>query len=446
MRSEPIGDIRRNRKPMDPVAKDGILDHELARMSKELGLIPNQDHVDGVVELQIDRLLSTGHGAGAVGQRMVVVPFTVPGDFVKAELGRVHDHYIEGKVIEVLNAGAIRDDTKISCKHFGHCSGCQLQMVPYENQLEFKTQVVHNAYRQFGFDTDTLPIHSTVPSPLEYNYRTKLTPHFGPKRDAIKLGFEGMNRRLFDLDRCEIATEILNKGLKDDRLVLESIVRRYKKAGTVLLRDKSVNGVEGYTTNHREVVTQQIGDYKFQFPAGEFFQNNNSILPLLLDHIGEFIEPQRHKNLVDTYCGSGFFGISLSKDIDQLVGIEISKGSLQYAKSNADLNGLKNAEFLLGSSEEIFKGLDRLRPEETVVILDPSRKGSNEDYLSQLSHFRPSVIIYVSCNVHSQARDLQYFFNETVNGAQYETATIRGYDFFPQTKHVESLAVLRLKL
>jgi tRNA (uracil-5-)-methyltransferase len=444
------------------VSNDGIIQYELERFRSEHGIttqIPDElveyyyrrDHHRDE-QMEIVGVLSTGQGIGLCpmekesGQMIVMVPFTAPGDVVRVKIGKHHGEYAEGEVLQMIQRSDKRNDRLVKCQHFTKCSGCQLQMLSYEDQLEFKTNVVQNAYERFGFDIDSTPIERTVGSPLQYNYRTKLTPHFGSRRDKITLGFETSGvKRLFDLDHCHIATDVINRGLKEDREQLEAIVRQYKRGGTILMRDTSVDGVQSYTTNHKEIVTQEFGGYRFQFPAGEFFQNNNSILPLLLDHIREYIDPVRHKNLVDTYCGSGFFGISLSESTGKLIGIEISKGNLEFARRNARLNRLKNSEFQLGSSEEIFKDLDGLDPRETIVILDPSRKGSTHDYLTQLSHFQPSLIVYISCNVQSQARDLQFFLKETANGHQYQLKSVRGYDFFPQTKHVESLAILQLE-
>ncbi|CDR37604.1 CYFA0S01e13124g1_1 [Cyberlindnera fabianii] len=455
-----------SKRKTDSTASDGILQHEIQQLAHDLGITSytnsaetiqayrQRGHTRIIEDLKIIRISSTGSGLGVCvsetdpdARVIVVVPFTTVGDIIKVELGVHFEKYAEGHIVQVQMSSGLRRDDLVQCKHFTKCSGCQLQMMSYQDQLQFKTNVVKNAYAQFGFETETLPIGGTVGSPLQYGYRTKLTPHFNSDRKNIMLGFEraGLGKGLFNVDSCSIATDVLSNALTEDRDDLENIVRRYKKFGTVLLRDKSVDGKQEYTTNHTEIITQQINEFRFQFPAGEFFQNNKSILPVLLDHVREYIDPTKHRNIVDTYCGSGFFGISLSKSAEKLIGIEISKGSLAFAKQNADLNDVKNASFLLGSSEEIFKGLDSFNPEETIVILDPSRKGSNEDYLTQLSAFKPSLIVYVSCNVFSQARDLQFFCNQTENGQEYELKTIRGYDFFPQTKHVESLAILELR-
>ena len=127
-------------------------------------------------------------------------------------------------------------------------------------------------------------------------------------------------------------------------------------------------------------------------------------------------------------------------------GIEISRQAIKYATHNAKLNGLavpQHVQFIEGTSNAIFKHESflsaKLNPEETMVIIDPSRKGSDESFLQQLHEFGPKLIVYVSCNVFSQARDLQYF---TAMLQKYTVHEVIGFDFFPQTKHVECVAVL----
>jgi tRNA (uracil-5-)-methyltransferase len=380
---------------------------------------------------------------------VVIVPFVTKGDVIRAKVGVHHKWYAEGHLLEVIHPSVSRRDELVRCSHFGVCGGCQLQMIPYNDQLSFKKKVVVNAFEKYGFDVEELPISDTVASPLEYEYRSKLTPHFNSNRADITIGFDksGMGRGMFDVESCEIATPVISNALTQDRENLETIVKRYKKSGTILLRDKSIDGEVAYTTDHKEVIAQKINGYVFRFPAGEFFQNNSSILPLLINDISGYLKELELINLVDTYCGSGFIGISLSKHIKKLIGIEISAGNLKMASMNAQLNGLHNSQYILGSSEEIFKDLDPsvINPNETCIVLDPSRKGSSHSYLTQLSQFKPKLIVYVSCNVFTQARDLQYFLHETANGAEYEIRTVKGYDFFPQTKHVESLVVLQLR-
>lgn len=188
-----------------------------------------------------------------------------------------------------------------------------------------------------------------------------------------------------------------------------------------------------------------------------FFQNNNSILIPVLEYIKYHIGlgAKLYKYLVDTYCGVGFFGISLSKLIPKegkVFGIELSERSINFATHNAMLNGLevpKRMQFISGSADSMFKNEEFLnsgiKGKESIVIMDPSRKGSTELFMRQLLEFKPKLIIYVSCNVFTQARDLSLFNKLQEEGSiSYRVRDVVGFDFFPQTKHVETVAVLEL--
>jgi tRNA (uracil-5-)-methyltransferase len=203
-----------------------------------------------------------------------------------------------------------------------------------------------------------------------------------------------------------------------------------------------------------------VGDFLFENPAGAFFQNNNSILPSFIAYIREHILPQDNSHrekkithLIDAYCGSGLFTITLSSLFKRSVGIDISPSSIDFAKRNAKLNNLpeSQATFLSADASNIFSSVEDLPADETVVVIDPPRKGCDEQFLRLLLHYGPARIVYVSCNVHTQARDVGMLVRGKVdsdNGMPkkgYEIESLRGFDFFPQTGHVEGVAVLRRK-
>jgi len=155
---------------------------------------------------------------------------------------------------------------------------------------------------------------------------------------------------------------------------------------------------------------------------------------------------------VDAYCGSGLFSVTCSEGFKSVIGVEISSDSVKYAIRNAEANGIANASFLTGSADKIFEVV-QTPPDQTALIIDPPRKVQTQDrlwklkrqgcdkaFLDQLLKFNPRVIIYVSCNVHTQARDIGTLLNE--EQTKYTVAAVRGFDLFPQTHHVESIATL----
>ena len=190
----------------------------------------------------------------------------------------------------------------------------------------------------------------------------------------------------------------------------------------------------------------------FEYVAGSFFQNNNSVLVPLTSYVRDSIfaiPGTAPTHLVDAYCGSGLFSIMLARHFDRVAGIELSAESIKSATRNAELNGLSadKCTFRAGDAADIFSAVEDFPAARTAVVIDPPRKGCDAPFLRQLVHFRPAAVVYVSCNVHTQARDVGWVLREMekVEGKRYRVESVRGFDLFPQTAHVESVAVLRLE-
>lgn len=399
----------------------------------------------------------------------------------------------------------MRKDELITCKYFGKCSGCQFQFLTYEKQLELKRNTIINAYRYFAprlvAESLVQEVGETVGSPLKLGYRTKLTPHFDmPRRKQLEfrppLGFGQKGKQkwrkdnleiggtgsILDIEECPIGTSAVNMGMSNERQKFENNFDKYRKGATILLREnttilnnseevreqltdnasKNENGEISYSetedkekgaklaktcvTNTRQVIREYVDGYIFQFSAGEFFQNNNSILPQVTEYVRENLkipnsEPSAPNYLVDAYCGSGLFSICSSKGVAKVTGVEISADSVSFAETNAKNNGIENCKFIVGKAEKLFESIDTPN-DRTSVILDPPRKGCDELFMKQLSEYYPARIVYISCNVHSQARDVEYFLKDTERGKDYKIESLRGFDFFPQTHHVESVCVM----
>lgn len=414
---------------------------------------------------------STGHG-----YTLVIVPKTVVGDLVRVRLLMHHKYMAESSLLSVeSHSQSKRDNSLIRCDKFNECNGCQLQMLRYEDQLEFKKDVITRAYKFLYpsiFDQiNDVDFGRVTPSPMQYYYRTKITPHYSWNRKifelaqnqkdyAIPIGFMNVDptKPKVDINHCPIATNTLNQQLpsiKADIIQKLKIANPKQYLSTALLRESMLIDLTtgNYNmiaiTDPKSIATEKVANRVFQFPANEFFQNNNHILPDLLNHIKSSLQGVSYKNIIDTYCGSGFLGISLSDLIKEgkVFGIEISSNSVRYASNNAKLNGVQNkTKFIEGKADIIFKNAEfetlGIEGNDSIVIMDPSRKGSSLEFLSQLYEFKPKMIIYVSCNVFTQARDLEQFMN--LSNGRYKIKSIRGFDFFPQTKHVETVAILEL--
>ena len=534
----------------------------------EHGQLPEEELPEqgAIIELDVVDLSSTGEGLAVEHKlhslsdgpivrrrrRIYVVSFAVPGDLVRAKVYRhlpqpkagpgEHEApptYSVADFIEVTRPSPelrdpLGDANRVRCQYFGRCSGCQYQMLDYAEQLNIKRRVVERAYRHFSHlpATDVPAVLDTMPSPLQYGYRTKLTPHFdGPPgfrrknkggrtlTEVPEIGFmtkaggTGGARATLDIEQCPIGTPAVGVGMARERarvaqdfatysrgatILLRESTARYKKAGsaaaktgsdepcppasddgpgTVRVETEAYTDLKTCITDNNATSTEYIDDYIFTNPAGSFFQNNNSILPPLTAYVRENVLPKPGatpnagrkplKYLIDAYSGSGLFTITLAATLPGgSIGIDIADQSIAYARTNATLNSIPpdKCKFLAADAAQLFQSVIGYDPNETVVVLDPPRKGCDAPFLRQLLAFAPARIVYVSCNVHTQARDVGMLVRGIVDWggedpdpeaaatgpqsrdgkapARYAIESLRGFDFFPQTAHVEGIAVL----
>jgi tRNA (uracil-5-)-methyltransferase len=202
-------------------------------------------------------------------------------------------------------------------------------------------------------------------------------------------------------------------------------------------------------TDNNATSTEYVDDYIFTNKAGAFFQNNNSILSGFTDYIRQRAHPptleeneKPIKYLLDAYSGSGLFTVTLSTSFRSSLGVDIADDSIISARENAKANDLPNTGFAAADAASLFKDIP-YPPDETLLVIDPPRKGCSDDFLKQLLAYGPRRVAYVSCNVHTQARDVGVLVQGGgVGDCRYDIESIRGFDFFPQTGHVEGVAIL----
>ncbi|MCO5590213.1 hypothetical protein L7F22_044182 [Adiantum nelumboides] len=441
------------------------------------------------IECRIERLSAHGEGLAIAPTRdwVIAVPHCVPGELVVARITANERMYSRSELVTIKERAAEsshaikRDDKLVNCKYFGTCSGCQYQHIEYATQLEMKRNVVQRAFKNFShLPAELLPnAKATLPSPLQFNYRTKLTPHFELPRELkrrrgargrdetiekpkevpyVAVGFDKVGtKQVLDIEECPIATASINLALPTERQRVKDNIYTYKNGATILLRDslkQFENDNDASTeviSDHKATVKERVGVTKFLSPAGTFFQNNRSILPSLISYVQEQIQTysiaqEGDRYLVDAYCGSGLFSLCLASLFKRVAGVEISADSIKFAKQNATINGIENVDFLAGDAQDIFKHIT-YPSDQTTVIIDPPRRGCDEPFIKQLLTLGPQLIVYVSCNVHTQARDVGQMINGLPGAPKigYEILSIRGADLFPQTYHVEGICVLRKK-
>ena len=185
--------------------------------------------------------------------------------------------------------------------------------------------------------------------------------------------------------------------------------------------------------NGENTVTDKIGDLYFEISPQSFFQINPEQTKVLYDKVKELADLKCDEKVLDLYCGIGTIGLYLANEAESITGVEIVPEAIENAKRNAMLNGIKNAKFYVGNSEDLaenFKDTD-------VIIIDPPRKGCDEKLLKTIDEISPKKVVYVSCNPATLARDLKI-----LDSYGYKADTVYPVDMFPRTSHVECCVLL----
>ncbi|EDN02985.1 conserved hypothetical protein [Histoplasma mississippiense (nom. inval.)] len=389
-------------------------------------------------EVTVYEISSTGDGLALspLFDHVYVVPFTVAGDRARVKVVKTmhEESYSVTDLLEVITPSPQRDDSLIKCKYFAKCGGCQLQMLPYEDQLKHKRKILEKAYANFsGLLPELIPaIRDTMASPLQYGYRTKLTPHFpmptriqrgsadGEESEIPPIGFMLKGRRtVIDIEDCPLGTDIVRLGMKHPGRRSPNGTERASSEERQPVHDEPVIRREhpDYIEEKRCITDQNstsieyVDNYKFQNKAGQFFQNNNSILAPFTQYIREnaLLPPStsssspssssatqrtsKLKYLLDAYSGSGLFTVTLSPIFLSSLGIDISADSIEAARRNARANKLANTGFAAADAAAIFKDVP-YPPDKTLLVIDPPRKGCDNNFLQQLLSYGPAKVVY----------------------------------------------------
>ena len=213
-----------------------------------------------------------------------------------------------------------------------------------------------------------------------------------------------------------------------------------------------------YFKDNHNVVSSKPYDYKTKESLGDedvfydfcglrffnsysgFFQVNPSLLETFAKVVKDFAQPKSDDLLLDVYCGAGFFGLTLAKEVKKVLGVEIDPSSIAYAKKNAEAAGFANCEYTADFAENFLKGLLETGVKPDICILDPPRTGLTNKAVSAVKHLEPKRLIYISCGPPTFARDAAKFAN-----AGYQLSKIQPLDLFPHTKHFELISLFEWK-
>jgi 23S rRNA (uracil1939-C5)-methyltransferase len=384
--------------------------------------------------------------------RAVFIPFALPGEKVRVRLVEEKRGYARAELLEVIEPAPERIEPL--CAHYGECGGCHYQHIPYDFQLAAKEQIIKDQLKRIGH-LDDPPLGEIIPSEKPTFYRNHLQFHLSPEG---KLGYHRpRSKQVLPIRECHLPQDTLNKiwpqldfeaipelkriglrlGADDDvQIQLESSALDTPEISVQELPVSVVHHSPGgeLVLAGSQALVMEVLDSSFQVSAGSFFQVNTEMAAKMVDHILERLLEYQILSpeiiMVDVYCGVGLFSSFLAPHVGRLIGIEASPSAASDFEVNLD--AFDHVELYEAPAGRALPHLD-MRPD--LVLVDPPRAGIDRYALDALLKLMPPVLVYISCDPATLARDARRL---TKGG--YRLEKITPFDLFPQTYHIESIS------
>lgn len=390
------------------------------------------------VEAEIESVAFGGDGVARVRDMVLFVPFTVDGDAGVVRIMDVKKTFLRGKLEELVTPSPWR--VLPSCPYYLRCGGCQYQHIDYSHQLELKKNQVVESFRRIG-RFPSPPVKDIHPSPLTFGYRGKAEFHLAERRGhPPQIGFMDVNgSRVVDIARCEIMDETINATLTDLRRDILAGRAAVESGGTRIFwsgmnHDQLQSGEE----SGERKITRVVKGREIEVPAQGFFQANTAMVDSLVDTVCEMSALTSGENILDCYCGAGLFSLFLAEHARNVFAIEIDEDAVRAARGNFSRFGYPEALVFEGAVEDVLRGpLNHKRGTMDVILIDPPRTGCDKDVLVTVAQWKPKRLIYISCDPTTQARDIRYLVDQG-----FLLQVLQPFDMFPQTKHIEVVALL----
>lgn len=434
-----------------------------------------------------------GEGIAKIDNKYpIFIEGALKGEKVKVRIVKVNKNFAYGKLMEVLEASEERVNPP--CDIYKRCGGCKLQHASYKAQLDFKWDRVKDCVSKIGkLDPSIVKYPLGMEEP--WRYRNKVQLPIGLINGEVKIGFFApRSHDIIDMESCLIQDEIGDKVVKLTREWIEKFnIRPYNVDGEydekgivrhIMIRrgfttnevmvvlvtngeklphkeefvdlmvknipgiksiiqninSKKTNvilGLESKTLWGEDTISDYIGDFRFNISPLSFFQVNPIQTEVLYGKALEYANLTGNEEVFDAYCGTGTITLFLSQRAKKVYGVEIIPQAIDNAWINAKENKVENVEFFVGESEVVIPDLINKGVKADVVVVDPPRKGCDKKLLDSITNIDAKKIVYVSCDPSTLGRDLQVLEE---NG--YKTLEVQPVDMFPNTAHIENVALL----
>ena len=431
-----------------------------------------------------------GEGIARVNNFTIFIPNAIKGEKVRILVVKVLTSYAFGKIKEIIEPSKYRISS--DCNTYKRCGGCNLRHIDYKYTLKMKQNQVQSLVNKNL--KNKIEVGSTVGMENPYHYRNKAQLPVGIDKDGQPtIGvYANRTHEIIPIENCMIQNEQtqkvaksilefikknnisiydeeIGKGLirhlvikvgintnelmciivingkeipKQEKLIKEliskfpnikSIVKNINTKNTNVILGKQNEVIYG-----NDYIKDKLGEYTFRISPLSFYQVNPIQTEKLYDLAIEKAEVSKEDVVYDLYCGIGTISIFTAKHAKKVYGIEIVKEAIEFAKENAKINNIENAEFYAGDvEEELTKLLEKDKP--TIIMLDPPRKGIDNKTIENILNTKPKKVIYISCNPATLMRDISKLEDK------YNLKSITPVDMFPFTRTCRVCCSIRIK-
>jgi len=454
------------------------------------------------LNVTIENVAFGGKGICRIDDYVIFVPNTIPGDEAKIKITKRKTGYGEGRLLQLLKPSSIRQEAP--CKYFDWCGGCTWQSVSYEQQLEFKWNHVKESIQRIAEILD-VDVPKPVASDNIWSYRNKMEFSFADKRwllphelgnmeieksFALGLHVPGTFDKIITIDECLLqsntANQILNytnqfcketklepygirshegflrylviressdsgdimvnivtayKDSKKLKYLAENLSKKFPQINSIIntINEKKAQiayGDEEIVLFGESYITDKLFNKKYKISANSFFQTNTKQAEKLYEIVTDYADIKNKDIVWDLYCGTGTITLLLAKKAKKVYGFELVERAVMDARKNAKEFGIQNVEFVLG---DVLIEKSEIKDVPDVIVIDPPRSGLHPKVAEFLSNSESEKIVYVSCNPTTMARDIK------IIKENYNLIKIQPVDMFPQTYHIETVALLERK-
>ncbi len=450
--------------------------------------------INDIVDVKIEKLVFGGEGIAKYEDLVIFVPMSVPGDELKVKIISIKKTYARGLIYEIVKPSV--DRISLDKITFEDYSGCDFAMMNYDAQIKYKSMILKDVMQRIAKEDIKEDIYVEKSDDI-FNYRNKVAEPFIKINGEIKTGFfKKKSHEIFVSNevnlRSNIATKILEKllyklneykGIKKEYKVfndvtntgfLKTCVIRNNDMGEVMLVlvvngkssisrlkntlmelynenseiksiyisiknkiDNVIFGEEFIKIAGSSYIVENLFGINFKIYPNSFFQINKKQTEKLYLKALELLGEYDNKNIIDAFSGTGTIAMIMSQKASKVIGLEVVQESVSAAIKTRNENNINNVEFIVGKVEEtISKVLEKNNID--YIVFDPARKGIDSFVLKRVSESNINKLIYISCNPTTLARDITI-----LKEYGYKLKFIKGFDMFPQTHHVECIALIQ---